>query len=103
MEPILEIKVSFHPDAETELNNAIEYYEDCQAGLGYDFSLEVYSSIQRIKAFPNAWPILEDQIHRCLIRRFPFGLLYFIDNDEIIIVAIMNLRREPQYWKNRLK
>jgi len=103
LESVFKIRVSFHPDAEEELNHAIEYYEDCQLGLGYDFSIEMYSSIQRIKTYPYAWPILADEIHRCLIRRFPFGILYFIDSDEIFIVAIMNLHREPQYWKDRSK
>jgi len=36
---------SFHPEAEEELNVAVDYYEDIEPGLGYDFALEVYSTI----------------------------------------------------------
>ena len=48
----------FHPEAEEELNKAIDYYEDIEPGLGYDFALEVYLAIQRSVKFPKAWTIL---------------------------------------------
>lgn len=92
---------SFHPEAEEEFNIAIEYYEDIEPGLGYDFSLEVYSTIQRSIEFPKAWAVLEGEIRRSLVRRFPYGVLYSEEQDEIIIVAVMNLHRNPDYWKHR--
>jgi len=46
---------SFHPVAEVELNNAIDYYEECKQNLGLEFANEVYKTIQRILNFPNAW------------------------------------------------
>jgi len=49
----------FHPDAESEFNQAIDYYEAIETGLGYDFAIEVYATIQRSLTYPNAWPILE--------------------------------------------
>lgn len=48
----------FHPQAEGELREAVAYYEEVELGLGYDFSVEVYSTIQRAEAHPAAWPIL---------------------------------------------
>jgi len=47
---------SFHPEADTELFEAINYYEECEAGLGRDFCLEVYSTIKNILDYPGAWP-----------------------------------------------
>ena len=47
---------SFHPDADAEFFQAIEYYEECEAGLGCDFSVEVYSAIENIIDYPKAWP-----------------------------------------------
>jgi hypothetical protein len=35
---------SFHPEAEDEFNKAVEYYEEIEPGLGYDFAVEVYSA-----------------------------------------------------------
>ncbi|WMJ08145.1 hypothetical protein [Nitrosomonas sp. sh817] len=66
----------FHPDAESEFNQAIDYYEEIETGLGYDFAIEVYTTIQRSLIYPNAWPVLEGDIRRCLVRRFPYGVLF---------------------------
>ena len=91
----------FHPEAEAEFFNAIDYYEERGTGLGYDFSVEVYSTIKNILGFPKAWPILEDEIRRCQTRRFPYGIVYVEGENEIIILAVMHLRRDPDYWKDR--
>ena len=92
---------SFHPDAEIEFNHAIDYYEECQTNLGLEFVDEVYKAIQRILMFPNAWQSLGDKNRRCLINRFPFGVVYYQREQEIIILAVMQLNRKPDYWKNR--
>jgi hypothetical protein len=93
---------SFHPEADTEFREAVEYYEACESGLGYDFSFEVFSTVQTIVNSPAAWPVMEDDVRRCLINRFPYGVLYSIENTEIFILAVMHLRRDPNYWKKRL-
>ncbi len=85
------MNVLFHPDAETELNTAIDYYEDIEKGLGYDFSLEVFSALERIIAFPKAWTSIEDGVRRSLVRRFPYGILYAEEKDKIYVVAVMHL------------
>ena len=92
---------SFHKDAEIEFNISIDYYEKCQANLGLEFANEVYQTIQRILDFPNAWQSLDKNIRRCLTNRFPFGIIYYKRDNEIIILAVMQLNREPNYWKNR--
>jgi toxin ParE1/3/4 len=92
----------FHPDAEAEFLAAIDYYEGCGPALGYNFSIEVRSTIENILSFPKAWPILENDIRRCLTRRFPYGIVYSQDEDVILILAVMHLRRAPGYWKDRL-
>lgn len=98
------MRYSFHPDARDEFEEGIKYYEEREYGLGYDFSIEVYLTVERIAANPKAWPTLEQNIRRCLVRRFPYGILYNADEstNEIYIVAVMHLRREPGYWKQRI-
>lgn len=51
------MKLSFHPAAESEFDLAINYYEDCEPGLGNDFSLEVLTGIQAIADYPRGWPL----------------------------------------------
>jgi hypothetical protein len=92
---------SFHSDAEAEFCDAIDYYEKCEAGLGYDFSVEVYSAIQNIINHPTAWPILEKDMRRCFTNRFPYGIVYSIEPNEIFILAVMHLHRHPDCWKQR--
>jgi toxin ParE1/3/4 len=96
------MKFSFHAEAEIEFFEAIEYYESCRKNLGADFAFEVYSTINKIIVFPEAWMLVDTDIRRCIINRFPFGIIYSIEKDEIFILAVMHLHRKPDYWKNRV-
>jgi len=96
------MKYSFHPEAEAEFIEAINFYEECECGLGYDFALEVYATIEILLAQPKAWQFIEEDIRRILVRRFPYGILFTEEKDEIYIVAIMHLHRDPVYWKPRI-
>ncbi len=88
--------IAFLPEARQEWIDAIEYYNEQRANLGYEFALEVDRAIARILHFPNAWPKVGKRTHRTLVHRFPYGLLYFMDNDVIVVTAVMNLRQRPQ-------
>jgi len=96
------VNYSFHPQAQLEFEQAIEYYESCQEGLGYDFAIQVYDTIQNIVDFPDTWPELQSGIRRCLARHFPYGIIYSIEPAGILILAIMHLHRSPDYWKSRI-
>ncbi len=96
------MKFSFHPSAKKELNEAIDYYESFQAGLGTQFSNEVYSAIRRIIRLPEAWTRMSENTRRCQTDRFPYGIIYQITDYEIVIIAIMQLNRKPNYWTNRI-
>ncbi len=93
---------SFHPEAESEFLEAVNYYEECRTGLGHEFAVEIYAAIERIVAYPLAWPILEGQIRRLQTNRFPYGVLYTQDADTLYILAVMHLHRQPGYWKGRV-
>jgi len=92
---------SFHPDAEEEFFKAIDYYENIESGLGYDFALEVYSAIKISADYPEAWAMMDSDVRRTLVKRFPYGILYSIEKERIFILAVMNLHRNPEYWKER--
>jgi hypothetical protein len=96
------VNFSFHPDADEEFVAAVSYYEGCEPGLGLDFSREVHASIQNALAYPAMWPELEEGVRRCLVYRFPYGVLYSIEPDGVFILASMHLHRDPDCWKRRL-
>ncbi len=81
------MKYSFHPGAEKELNEA----------------KEVYSSIQNILLFPQAWTSLSKNTRRCLTNRFPYGVIFEVKKAHVFIIAVMQLNREPDCWKERKK
>lgn len=93
---------SYHPLAKSELTEIINYYEDIKVGLGEDFYHELFNAIIRIKEFPEAWQKISDNTRRCLLFRFPFGIIYQIIDNEIFILAVMHLNKDPNYWKNRI-
>lgn len=96
------MKYRFHPRADKELSAAADYYDDKAVGLGYEFLEEVYAAIQRILEFPEAWTPLSKRTRRCLLSRFPYGVIYQIRSDYVLIVAVANLQKEPDYWVDRL-
>ena len=95
--------IAFHPDSEKELSLAVDYYDRCQAGLGLEFAQEVHRTLEDIIAFPKAWGQLSKNTRRCLVNRFPYGVIYSTERDGILILAVMHLNRRPAYWKRRKK
>lgn len=95
------MKFTFHPQARIELEQSVEFYESQQSRIGLEFLGEVYSTIQRITEFPNAYPTLSKNTRRCLTNKFPFAVIYQVKINEIFIVAITHLARKPGYWKER--
>jgi hypothetical protein len=96
------VKLRFLEIAQVELDEAITYYDSESAGLGQIFLLEVLSALDRIRQFPNAWHPLSPNTRRCRTRRFPFGIIYQCSDEEVLVVAVSNLHREPDYWRDRL-
>jgi plasmid stabilization system protein ParE len=96
------MKYAFHPEAQAELDQAADYYNACQPHLGGDFAREVYATIQNILSHPKAWAPLSKHTRRCLVHRFPYGVIYQLEARTIRIIAVMHLSRKPGYWKNRV-
>src|SRR5688500_1821619 len=94
--------VSFHPLAQRESDEAIRYSDEESPGLGDACLDEVTRCLERIVGHPEAGNRIRSKVRRRLVRRFPFALLYWIERDEIRILAVMNLSRRPTYWTRRL-
>jgi hypothetical protein len=96
------MKFYFHPDAEAEFDTVVEYYEQLQPGLGIEFAEEIYATITRIIQYPDAWSALSKNSRRCLVNRFPYGVVYQIKSRSLRIIAVAHLHRRPSYWKKRV-
>jgi hypothetical protein len=91
----------FHEYAESEFDRVVDYYEDCQRGLGLEFAQEVYATIDLIVRFSEAWAPMSENTRRCLVNRCPFGVIYQVKSGIIRIIAVADLRRRPGYWLHR--
>jgi plasmid stabilization system protein ParE len=94
--------IVFLPPAQEEMIAASRYYQAQTTGLGAEFLDEVERTIAAIASHPKAAPKIKQDVRRRLLKRFPFGILYVATIDEIVILAVMHLRRRPGYWQDRL-
>ncbi|MCF6156142.1 MAG: type II toxin-antitoxin system RelE/ParE family toxin [Candidatus Brocadia sp.] len=96
------MKIRFLKPAQRELDDAVAGYDSRSIGPGTQFLDDLDRTVRRIVAYPLSSPEIEPGLRRCLLSRFPYGIIYGVDNDTIVIIAIAHLHREPRYWADRL-
>ncbi len=92
----------FHPDALLEADQTAYFYEEQKCGLGKRFIESLTDAINRIRRNPRLYPKVFNNIQKCRILRFPYGIIYRDKDDSIEIIAVMHFKRKPDYWKHRL-
>jgi len=95
------MRVIFTKFAKIELDGATAFYELEYAGLGKRFKEEIRRSISRIVEHPQAWSIERGEIRKYLLHKFPYKILYSVEKDCILIIAIAHQHRKPDYWVGR--
>ena len=95
------MKVVFNPEAEAEFLDSVDYYEAQSPGLGETFREAVNDAVMQAALLPLLSPVYSGRIRRCLVHRFPYGIFYNVQPGCVYVVAVMNLRRRPGYWKHR--
>jgi toxin ParE2 len=96
------VTIRFLEAGRDDLREAIRYYEAQRPGLGAELRDEIRSAPERIERFPEAWHPLSPNTRRCRTHRFPYGIIYQVRPDEILVVAVAHLHRRPDYWKDRI-
>ena len=95
--------IGFDPDARTEFLTAVEYYEDCQAGLGRRFRGAVERERSLVCEMPFRFRVLHAPFRRCLVPQFPYAIIFTIEPASILVVALAHAKRRPGYWHVRQK
>jgi len=91
------------PPAATDLRSGATFYRDNEsAALARDFLREVDSTLERLLTFPDLGRPAAKGTRRALVRRFPYAVIYLVEADRLVIVAIAHHSREPGYWLDRL-
>ena len=97
------MKIEFQTEADEEFREAARYYENEAPGVGLAFVVEVHKAVAELTEFPLTAQIVRASIRKKVLRHFPYNILYSIELDKIVIVAVAHQRRRPNYWRNRLK
>jgi hypothetical protein len=96
------LKVRFISPANLELDEAIRYYDHQLPGLGFRFFQETSAAIELIRLMPEAWTTVGVRTRRCMLKGFPYALLYVMETDEILITAVAHLHRDAEHYKDRV-
>jgi len=96
------MRLEYHPDTASDLNRAIDFYDQQRAGLGPELRVEIYKTVDRILNDPFLYRPVVNQIRRCFVHRFPFSILYSVTDEDLIrILVIRHHRQHPQLGMNR--
>jgi len=97
------MKSLFLPDAEQEFREAIRYYEAKAPGIGVAFMAEVRKTVSSIIEIPYAAVAVGSGVRKRVLNHFPYNILYAVEPDAIIIVAVAHQKRRQRYWRPRIK
>jgi hypothetical protein len=92
----------FLSPAEEEMSEASVFYDAASSGLGNDFLDDVQQAIDRLREYPQAGKVATSRLRRMLLHRFPFSIIYSVETDLILVVAIAHHGRRPGYWQSRV-
>ena len=98
----MKYRVIVSPEAENDLKEAFSWYEDNRTGLGYDFLLQVDAGINFINRNPEIHPIEYRGARKHLIKRFPYKIIYLVEEERIIVLAVLHGKRSPDLMKKRI-
>jgi toxin ParE1/3/4 len=87
-------------EAERDLDQAYNWYNVKVPGLGSDFLVAVERALESIQANPERFPIVYRKVQRALLRRFPYGIFFVTDGDQIAVLAVMHTARDPDKWRH---
>lgn len=93
--------VYYHPDAESEMNEAAEFLNHESPGLGLAFLSAVEGAVDQIQSCPEAAPLIGSRVRRKLVLKFPYTVVYSVRKMQIRILAVAHQKRRPYYWRSR--
>ncbi|MEN8150988.1 MAG: type II toxin-antitoxin system RelE/ParE family toxin [Planctomycetota bacterium] len=96
------LPIEVRPEARAELHEAFAWYEEKQAGLGQQFLTAVDATISRIRRQPGSFPLIQVGTRKALLRRFPYAVLFEVEDVRITVIAVYHGRRKPHGWSDRI-
>jgi len=98
----MSLPIVFRVEARVEFDEAFDWYEQQQAGLGVDFLMCVAELLERIELLPEAYEVVFENVRRAVVRKFPYLILYKVEPVQVVILAVFHSKRDPQVWQERV-
>jgi len=95
-------EISISPEAESELAEAFDWYEEQFTGLGSEFLRSVDACFHAILRTPRIYPVVYKNLRRALLRRFPYQIFFLEANDRLEVLAVFHSKRNPRRWQKRV-
>jgi plasmid stabilization system protein ParE len=95
-------RLIIRPEAETELAEAFDWYERRLPGLGAQFLTAIDTAVASILDNPLQHPILYRNVRRALARRFPYQVLFIVEQEIVVVIAVFHGARDPKRWQDRI-
>jgi len=89
------------PEAAQEIYHLVEYYFGQEESLAADFDKELRKAEENIVDFPDFWSPVSGGYRRYLMKRFPYSVIYFVEDDVLLVVAVAGHKQEEGYWRKR--
>lgn len=96
------MRARFLKAAELEVDEAVAYFDTQREGLGDRFEQDLQNTVAFVSAHPQSGRAITGHVRKFGLRTFRYNVIYVIDGDEIIVVAVAHHRRRPGYWQVRL-
>jgi len=90
------------PEAEAEMTDAFDWYEDRVPGLGSEFLLCVDAAFNAILRSPQQYPRAHKIVRRALTRKFPYEVLFVEDDERVVVLSVFHAKRNPKRWQDRI-
>ena len=94
-------ELEYLSEALEEAEAAARWYAKRSPTAAAGFSDEIVAAESAIAQLPKAWPRFDHGTRRYLLRRYPFSIIYRVEVDRVLIVAVAHGHRRPGYWKMR--
>jgi len=96
------LPIVLRPKARAEFDEAFDWYEQQQAGLGVEFAERVQAVFDRISAMAELHAIVHRDVRKALVRRFPYAVFYRVRAGRVVVLAVFHAKRDPELWKSRI-
>lgn len=92
------MQLVFRPEAQQELLEARAWYEARAVGLGFEFARAVDAAVAKALRMPLAFPRIETEFRHVITRKFPYSIIYYVSESELVVVSCFHHRRRPGSW-----